>query len=310
MRSVGSFASHCARVMLCSSGWRRNGLWCGHRVGRPARLRAGSRALGRSAGAAALRARLRGRSRGDGRGRRHDLRLRHGRRDWRRLECGSRDGRVGNRSRLERRRRWSRRRRGGRRWRRRLDLGGGCGRRRGCRRRAGCTPRRKQAEWVHVGLVGTDPHAEMDVRHVVLGIAGRAGSCDRFCFADAVPLRDVKRAEVSERDPVLAGDDRHGEAVRRHLAGERHLARDRSTDRCPRLDPDVDPTMLAGGVLVGHDRELSEHRAIGRPCPGECRRPGSQCPHESAGNAESPSRCPESEHEATVAGARRGGNAD
>jgi hypothetical protein len=150
----------------------------------------------------------------------------------------------------------------------------------------------------------------MDVRHVVLGIAGGAGSGDQVCFADAVPLCDAKRAEVSERDLVLAGDDRHGEAVRRHLAGERHLTRDRSTDRSPWLDPDVDPTMLAGRVLVGNDRELSEYRAISRPCPRECRRPGSQCPHESAGNAESQSRCRESEHEATVARALRGGNAD
>lgn len=293
----------------CSFRWRRNGLCCGHRVGRPARLRAGGRALGRAAGAAALRARLRGRSRSGGRGRGHVLRVWHSSGDLRRLGSGSRNSRGGNRSRLGWRRRWNGRRRGGRRRSRRLSLGGGRGRRRGCGRRAGCTPRRKQSERVDVRLFGADPHSQVDIRHVVLGVARWAGSGDRISLGHAIAFPDLQRAEVGERRLVVARHDRHGEAVRRHLAGEHDLAGDRGANRGVSAEGDVDPTMLATGVLVVHHREPAQDGTIGGPRPREGRRPGSQRPDECRPDAECPSRCPVSEHEATVARARRRGNA-
>jgi hypothetical protein len=72
-----------------------------------------------------------------------------------------------------------RRGRAGRRLRRRGgSRGSRCGRRRGRRGRCGSGPRREQGQRIDVAFVVPDPDAEVDVRDVVLGIAGRAGPGD------------------------------------------------------------------------------------------------------------------------------------
>ncbi len=110
----------------------------------------------------------------------------------------------------------------------------------------------------------------MDVRHIVLGFAGAAGVGDRItlCHLHAPP--DAERTEVREGGFVLCGDDRHREAVRRYLTGERDLARDGSENRSGVAARDVDPAMLASGVLVAADREAPKDGTIcgPRPCPG------------------------------------------
>ena len=89
------------------------------------------------------------------------------RRGSRWLGCGNglggRCSRSGRRHRSRRARRHRRRRRGLRKRR---------GRRLGCRRRGGSTPRRKEFEWVDVALASADPDTEMNVREVVLCLAG------------------------------------------------------------------------------------------------------------------------------------------
>ena len=93
--------------------------------------------------------------------------------------CDGRSRRLGRRwsrfgSSGTRRRLLSGRWRRGRRSRRR----GWGGRRRGCRRRVGSSPRRKQAEWVDVGVLA-DPNAEMDVRNRMFSLARWPGIGDR-----------------------------------------------------------------------------------------------------------------------------------
>ena len=148
----------------------------------------------------------------------------HRRRSDRLGLCDGRSRRLGRRWRRlgssgSRRRLLSGRWRRGRRSRRR----GWGGRRRGCRGRVGGTPRRKQAEWVDVGVLA-DPNAEMDVRNRMFSVARWPGICDRVSLRDDRSLPDAQRSEVCERCLVsVGGDDRHREAVRRDLPGERHL---------------------------------------------------------------------------------------
>ena len=144
-----------------------------------------------------------------------------------------------------------------------------CGRRLGRRGREGGAPRRKEGERVDVGLGGADADAQVDVRNAVLGLACWARLGKDVVLRDDVAAADVQRAQVGERDLRVADGDRHRQAVRRNGAGERHLSRDRSANRSRSLERHVDPAMLTGGVRVRTNREATEHRAVGRPCPGE-----------------------------------------
>jgi hypothetical protein len=206
------------------------------------RLHAG---LGRGRDDLLLRCRFGLSDRDDGSGRRRDvvIRRRVHRYSLRKHRCRLRSGR---------------RLHGGRRG-RRCGRGWGGGRRRGCRGRAGGAPRREQAEWVDVRVAVADPNAEVDVGRVVLRLAGGARIGDRISLADHVAFPDAQRAEMRERGPVaVRGHDRDGEAVRRYLAGERHLSRGRRANRRCATECDVDAAMLARGVLVALDGELSE----------------------------------------------------
>ena len=178
-------------------------------VGRRRRLRRHLRVDGRLGGPRDPCHRRGSRSGVDGRSRPSRHRRGTGLGDDRRLRsdrlglCDERSRRLGRRRRRlgssgTRRRllggRWRRRRRSGRRsW---------GGRRRGCRGRVGGTPRRKQAEWVDVGVLA-DPNAEMDVRNRMFGVARRPGICDRVSLRDDRSLPDAQRSEVRERRLVV-----------------------------------------------------------------------------------------------------------
>ena len=212
-------------------------------------------------------------------------------------------GRLGGRRARRRllRGRWSR----GRRIQRR-DWGG---RRRGCRRRVGGTPRREQVEWVDVGVLA-DPNPEVDVRNRMLGVARRPGICDRVPLRDDRSLPDAQHAEVRKRRLVAVGaDDRHREAVRRDLSGERHLPGRGRPYRARVAHGDVDPAMLTRGVLVTTDRVASKHVAVGGPHPRPRGGSGAKRPDDRERGADHPSRCPMREHGATVASVVPDGNA-
>ena len=225
----------------------------------------------------------------------HGWSRRLGRR-WRRLE------RSGTRRRLVSGRRWRRRRRRSRQW-------GWGGRRRGCRRRVGSTPRRKQAEWVDVGVLA-DPNAEMDVRNLMFSVARWPGICDRVSLGDDRSLPNAQRSEVCERRlDSVDDDDRHRQAVRRDLPCERHLPGRGRPYRARVAHCDVDSAMLTRGVLVSTDRVAPKHFAIARPHPRPRGRSGAERPDDGEGSADHPSRCPVREHGVTVASVVRDGNA-
>jgi len=209
-----------------------------------------------------------------------------------RLDCGNpRYGRSLRRGRRLRRRRRGRRLRrrggssrsrllGGRR-RRGCRLRSGRGRRRGRRGRVGYAPWRKQCEWVDVRLALADPNAEMEIRNLVLDLAARSWIGDGISLRDRCALANAQRSEMGERRLVAVGRrDRHREAVRRNLPGERHLARRRSAHRTRPAHGDVNPSMLTCRVLVAPDRELPEDRAVGGPPPGPGRRAVPEGPDE------------------------------
>lgn len=136
----------------------------------------------------------------------------------------------------------------------------------------------------------------------MLCLAGRARVGDRVSFGHPRALADAQCPEMRQRRLVpVVRCDRDGQAVPRNLPGERHLTRRRRTYRTGLAERDVDTAMLPGGVLVADDRELAEDRAVSRPrpCPGG--RSRAECPRAADEKADSPARCPASEHAATVA---------
>ncbi len=150
----------------------------------------------------------------------------------------------------------------------------------------------------------------MDVRNRVLCIARRPRVSDRVSLGDERALPDAEGPEMRERRLVsVTGDDRDRQAVRRDLAGERHLARRGGADGGAFVYRDVDAAMLARGVLVSGHCIATEHVAVGwpDPRPGGCA--GDERPDQSDDRADDPSRCPVREHGATVASALRDGNA-
>ena len=111
----------------------------------------------------------------------------------------------------------------------------------------------------------------MQVGNLVLRLTGGSRVGDRLALGDRRPLAYAQCSEVRERRLVAATrHDRHREAVRRHLARERHLAGGRRDNRTGLSECDVHPSMLTGGVRVGANGELTENRAFRRPRP----RPG------------------------------------
>jgi len=85
----------------------------------------------------------------------------------------------------------------------------------------------------------------------VLRLARRPGVGDRLAFGDEVSAPHAERPQVRERGLVpVHRDDRDGCAVRRDLAGERHLAAHGRADTLSACQRDVDPAVLPTGVRV------------------------------------------------------------
>ncbi len=144
----------------------------------------------------------------------------------------------------------------------------------------------------------------------MFSVARRPGIRDRVPLRDDRSLPDAQRSEVCERRLVpVSGDDRHREAVRRDLPGERHLPGRGRPYRRRAAYGDVDSAMLTCCVLVSTDRVAPEHLAVGRPHPRPRGRSGAERPDDGEGSADHPSRCPVREHGATVASVERDGNA-
>jgi len=98
----------------------------------------------------------------------------------------------------------------------------------------------------------------MDVRDVVLPFSGRPRLRDHVTLLDVCASLDVQRAEVGQRSLVaVTGGNRHGQAMRRNLAGERHLPTRRRTHRIRAAEGYVYSAVLPAFVLVVGDRELA-----------------------------------------------------
>jgi hypothetical protein len=89
------------------------------------------------------------------------------------------------------------------------------------------SPRREELERVEVAIrFRGGSHAEVDVGHGPLGVAGGTDGADRGPFVDSGMSLHRQRPEVNEGDRVaVVGLDRHAQAVGRCRAGERHDAR-------------------------------------------------------------------------------------
>jgi hypothetical protein len=108
----------------------------------------------------------------------------------------------------------------------------------------------------------------VDVRPGHLGLTGRPDRPDDVAFGDRGALLDRGGAEVHERDREAARRlDRHDEPAPRDAAGERDDSTGGRAHRAAGSTADVDPAVLARGVRVAAERELAEHRAVGRPSP-------------------------------------------
>jgi hypothetical protein len=172
-----------------------------------------------------------------------------------------------------------------------------CGRRRG-RRRDGSTPRRKQRGWVDIRLRLASPDAEVHVRDGELGLSGRPAGGDDVPLFDTGALPYAERSEVRERRSVsVAGHDRHGQAVRRNAARERHDARGRSAHGVRAAERDVDSPVLTGRVCVGSNGEAAEDLAVCGPGPGPGGRARNERARDREANAERGARCLVSEHD-------------
>jgi hypothetical protein len=150
----------------------------------------------------------------------------------------------------------------------------------------------------------------MDVGALVLGVARRPDGRDRVSLGEARALPDLQRPEMRQRRLVpVARRDRDGEPVRRYLPGEGHLAGNRGPHHPGGTGGDVDPAVLAGGVLVVDDGERAQDPTLRRPRPGESRRSLGQRAGERHEREQEPSGCPSCEHAATVASVGAAGNA-
>jgi hypothetical protein len=143
----------------------------------------------------------------------------------------------------------------------------------GCISRAcgGFSPRREQRQRVGVALlVGGNAHSEMHVRLVELGRSTGPDGAYYRSLSDSRTLLDRYRPKMGQR---------YGVAVRRldgdHLPArgngpaERHSASRGGDDLGPSRARHVDPTMLAGRILVASiKRERPQNGALCRPAPG------------------------------------------
>jgi hypothetical protein len=129
---------------------------------------------------------------------------------------------------------------------------------------------RQQRQRIDVPLrIVRAPDAEVNVRHVVLRIAGGPDRRDGLAFGDAVVGVDTDRAEMEERDgEAVECPDRHGQAVGGQSAGERDSSAGRRGDSDLRVAADIDAGMAVLAVLGAAEVEAAQHRPVSRPRPG------------------------------------------
>jgi hypothetical protein len=130
---------------------------------------------------------------------------------------------------------------------------------------------------------------------------------DHVAFTHVSTALDGDPPDVRQRRLVaVGGRDRDREAVRRHLAREGDLSRDRRPDRSRDAEGDVDAAVLTCGVLVAAERELAEDGSVGGPRPGESARWARENRDGKSEGAEKKRRCPWSEHGSRLARASTG----
>lgn len=161
-------------------------------------------------------------------------------------------------------------RRDGRRRRRRRRLGR-VGWAVGGRRRSGIgsDAHRQQRERVDVSLlVGGHADAEVDVRLGPIGLATRPDRGHRGSLRHGVALANEEGAEMLERDCVpVCSPDRECLASLRHGPGEGDGSRCGSTDVGIEISGNVDPAVLAAGVRIASEDERPEHLSVYGPGP-------------------------------------------
>jgi hypothetical protein len=131
---------------------------------------------------------------------------------------------------------------------------------------------RQQRQRIDITLrVIGPPDAEVNIRHVVLRIAGGPDRPDGLAFGDALVGADLDRAEMEERDgEAVECPDRHGQAVGGQSAGERDSSAGRRGDSDLRVAGDIDAGMAVLAVLGAAEVEAAQHRPVGRPGPSRC----------------------------------------
>jgi hypothetical protein len=182
------------------------------------------------------------------------------------------DGSLGHRRRLGRRRRSLA---GG-------FLGGGRRRDRRRRRRVGRPGRRafgQEEQRIEVSLrVVGPPNPEMDVRHVVLGLATRPDGADVLGLADGVAAPNGDRPEMRQRHrQTVRGLNRQALAADGDASGIRDRSGSRRGHVCARGCADVDAPMLTRRIGVATEHERLEHRPVDRPRPRSGRRRRDEC---------------------------------
>ncbi len=150
----------------------------------------------------------------------------------------------------------------------------------------------------------------MEIRNLVLGLAGRSRIGDRVALGNARALPDAQCADMGERHLVaVAGHDRHGEPVHRHRTCKGNQSRRGCANESRFTERDVDPTVLAGCIGVVPQREGPQDGAVCRPRPCPCGRGGAQSPRRRREKTDGAARCLEREHATTVARVVGDGNA-
>ena len=126
---------------------------------------------------------------------------------------------------------------------------------------------RQQPERVDVAVgVGHDPHAEVHVGRRGDGVGALADAADEVAFGHVRASRDLGRAQLEQRHRVaVAGLDRQRPAAAGHGSDERDDARRGRAHPVACRCPDVDATVLAGGIHVGAEGERPQHRPVDRP---------------------------------------------
>ena len=113
----------------------------------------------------------------------------------------------------------------------------------------------------------------MHVGKRVLDLARRPDATDHRAFGHVGARRYADRAEMEECDRVaVAGNDRQRPAAAGNRSGELDDAGRRGHDRRPPGRPEIDATMLPGGVRIASVGKCFEHRPVHGPGPGECGR--------------------------------------